>query len=233
MKRYSPSSTIKARLEHLLTLCVGRPRSLLQIVLLIFGLGCLVWVGDAYLEAFIFQMHGDRVLQEEVALRQDSATGQTGGVQGSPREDCVVPLNPTLPLLGSVVGRLEVPRLGISVIVAEGTNADVLRKAVGHVPGTAELCAAGNSAIAGHRDTFFRSLKDIREGDVIKVTSPQATKEYRVEWTEVVKPTDLDVLAQTPKSSVTLMTCYPFHYVGAAPDRFVVRATEIQERRRG
>ena len=124
----------------------------------------------------------------------------------------------------SLVGRVEVPRLGLSVIAREGVDERTLRGAVGHVPDTALPGEPGNSAFAGHRDTFFRKLKDIRAGDRVVVTTPEGAHEYVVENTRVVRPTDVTVLAPTRESALTLVTCYPFDYIGSAPDRFIVRA---------
>jgi sortase A len=117
-----------------------------------------------------------------------------------------------------------VPRLGLSAIVREGVDEATLRRAVGHVPQTARPGEAGNAALAAHRDTFFRPLKHIRKGDRIKVTTPDGAHEYRVTETRVVAPDDVSVLAPTMNPTLTLVTCYPFNFVGTAPKRFVVRA---------
>ena len=123
-----------------------------------------------------------------------------------------------------VIGRLEAPRLGLSAVAREGVDAPTLRSAVGHVPETALPGEAGNAAFAGHRDTFFRKLKGVRAGDRIVVTTAGGTHEYVVQSTRVVRPTDTSVLAPTREPALTLVTCYPFDFIGSAPDRFVVRA---------
>jgi sortase A len=125
---------------------------------------------------------------------------------------------------GSVLGRLEVPRLGMDVVFAEGVSDSVLRHAVGHVPQTALPGRAGNIALAGHRDTFFRPLRRIQPGDAIALKTPSGDFEYRVESTVIVSPTDVGVLRPTRDPMLTLVTCFPFAYVGSAPDRFIVRA---------
>ena len=125
---------------------------------------------------------------------------------------------------GAVVGRVEIPRVGVSALVREGDDTKTLRGAVGHVPGTAFPGDQGNAALAGHRDTFFRGLKDIRKGDHILLSTPAGDARYVVRSTSVVEPTDVSVLAPTPESTLTLVTCYPFNYIGAAPRRFIVRA---------
>jgi sortase A len=126
-----------------------------------------------------------------------------------------------------LVGRIEIPRLNLRAIIAEGIDSRTLRRAVGHLPGTPMPGEEGNVVLAGHRDTFFRALKDIRAEDVVRITTPRGRFEYLVEATAVVEPTRTDVLDPTSEPSVTLVTCYPFYLVGEAPDRFVVRARLI------
>jgi len=118
---------------------------------------------------------------------------------------------------GDLFGRLEIPRLNLSVMVMEGDADDILRLGAGHVPGTP-------MAIAGHRDTFFRPLKDIHVNDTIKVTTPDGTTEYHVVSTKIVAKTDISVLDAKDDSTLTLVTCYPFYYIGPAPKRFIVQA---------
>jgi sortase A len=125
---------------------------------------------------------------------------------------------------GSALGRIEIPRLRISAMIAEGTGAEVLDRAVGHVASTPRPGSPGNVALAAHRDSYFRGLGNIRENDVIRIVTPEATYRYRVQWTEIVAPERVDVLEATDRASLTLVTCYPFEWVGHAPQRFVVRA---------
>jgi sortase A len=132
---------------------------------------------------------------------------------------------------------LHVRRLGIEVPVLEGTSDAILNRGVGHVPGTALPGQPGNLAITGHRDGFFRPLKDIALGDIIEVQRPtqsstqtsgqavQQTDRYVVSSTKIVSPADTSVLNKTTGSTLTLITCYPFYFVGAAPQRFIVQAT--------
>lgn len=126
-----------------------------------------------------------------------------------------------------LVGRIEIPRLNLRAIIAEGIDSRTLRRAVGHLPGTPMPGEHGNVVLAGHRDTFFRALKDVRADDIVRITTPRGRYEYVVEATAVVEPTRTDVLDATAEPSVTLVTCYPFYLVGDAPDRFVVRARLI------
>jgi sortase A len=128
-----------------------------------------------------------------------------------------------------VIGRLEVPRLGLSAIAREGVDSRTLRSAVGHVPDTALPGERGNAAFAAHRDTFFRKLKDVRRGDRVVITTPEGAYEYVVQNTRVVPPTDVSVLEPTDEAALTLVTCYPFDYVGSAPERFIVRAVRADK----
>lgn len=124
----------------------------------------------------------------------------------------------------ALLGRLEVPRIGLSAMVADGTSSSVLRLAVGHVAGTAMPWLPGNVALAAHRDTFFRRLGDLHRGDVIELTVPGSQYRYKIVFTGVVNPKETWVLEPTTGQTLTLITCYPFHFVGAAPSRFVIRA---------
>ncbi len=132
-----------------------------------------------------------------------------------------------LALPGSLVGRLEIPSLGLSAIVLEGDDAKTLKLGVGHVPGTALPGKRGNAAFAAHRDTFFRPLRAIKPADRIDFTTQRRTYRYAVDSVEVVSPDDVAVLAETPRPSLTLVTCYPFYWVGNAPKRFVVHASRV------
>lgn len=125
---------------------------------------------------------------------------------------------------GGLVGMLEVPRLKLTTPVIEGDQAPILRRAVGHLPDTPFPWEAGNSAVAGHRDGLFRPLKDIKVGDEIRFRTPQAEFRYRVTETTIVEPDDLSVLRPRPKNALTLISCYPFYFVGNAPRRFIVHA---------
>jgi len=119
---------------------------------------------------------------------------------------------------------LRIPRLRIEVPVLPGTDDRTLDRAVGHIDDTAPPGGDGNSGIAGHRDGFFRGLKDIAAGDVIELETARVKEVYRVERTWVVDPEDVSVLDPTPTRALTLVTCYPFYYIGPAPRRFIVRA---------
>ena len=125
------------------------------------------------------------------------------------------------------LGRLEIPRLRVSAMIAEGTDAHTLDRAVGHVRATALPGQRGNVALAGHRDTFFRGLKGVRRGDEIRITTRTGTFAYRVVSTAVLAPGRTDVMRPTRSPTLTLITCYPFEMIGHAPQRFVVRARRV------
>jgi sortase A len=129
--------------------------------------------------------------------------------------------------MGAVIGEMEVPRLGLKAIVVQGDTPRVLRRAVGHLPETALPGELGNVALAGHRDGFFRPLRYILVGDAITLKTNHGDFQYQVESTAVVAPSDIQVLRASGGRTLTLVTCYPFFYVGSAPNRFVVTAREV------
>jgi|HigsolmetaAR201D_1030396.scaffolds.fasta_scaffold06277_3 LPXTG-site transpeptidase (sortase) family protein len=142
------------------------------------------------------------------------------------RENARIP-GPKPPIDRNLVGNLVIPRIGISAIVREGTNEDVLRRAVGHIEGTALPGQHGNVGVAAHRDTLFRALRNIRKNDTITFNTPWGEYYYQVESTRVVKPENVEVLKPVGYEALTLVTCYPFGYIGKAPKRFIVRARRI------
>lgn len=124
---------------------------------------------------------------------------------------------------------LRIPKIQLEVAVLPGTSAAMLNRGVGHIAETALPGADSNSGIAGHRDGFFRGLKDVAPGDAIEVETLTGRQIYVVEHTWIVDPDDLSVLAPTPDRALTLVTCYPFHFLGSAPKRFIVRALSADE----
>ena len=135
---------------------------------------------------------------------------------------------PRLLTFGEVLGQIEIPSLDFKAIVLHGDSPELLRHAVGHLPETPLPGEPGNVALAGHRDTFFRPLRRIRAGDLITLrTFKRETFQYRVESISIVSPTDVDVLRPTVRRELTLITCFPFDYIGPAPNRFIVRAIEV------
>jgi sortase A len=168
-------------------------------------------------DAWVFQQRESRRFERMLHPRQEVGVNST------------IPAVPaSLTRQSGLLGRLEIPRLGLSVMVVEGDDHRTLRRAVGHVPGTALPGQDGNTALTGHRDTFFRPLRNIRPEDIITLTTLQGRYRYRVLSTQVVNPDDVSVLEASQKEILTLITCHPFYFVGAAPNRFIVRAERIQ-----
>lgn len=128
-------------------------------------------------------------------------------------------------------GLLRIPALDLVVPIYSGTSSSELDRGAGHVQGTAALDSEGNVAIAGHRDGFFRTLSRVRRGQTLYVETLHGTRRYRVTETRIVTPSDTSVLAPTARPSITLITCYPFYFIGPAPRRFIVRAELFPGRR--
>jgi len=131
---------------------------------------------------------------------------------------------------GDTMGRLEIPRVGISVMILHGTEEATLTLGAGHVPGTPPPGGDGNLVVAAHRDTFFRRLAGIRAGDRIRILTVGHTYEYVVDSTETVDPDDTRVMESRGRQELTLITCYPFYFVGSAPKRFIVHASPLSGR---
>jgi len=125
---------------------------------------------------------------------------------------------------GDLLGRIKIPRLKVQVAILEGTSSQTLRLGVGHIGGTALPGEPGNIGIAGHRDTYFRALKDIRADDEIQIQTATGVARYAVDWIQITAPGDSDILVHKTGSALTLVTCYPFYFVGSAPERYVVHA---------
>ena len=173
-----------------------------QRILLAGGILMLGYCGFVLVDTWIFQR------QESAALER------------------FVPERANLPAVApdGLIGRMEVVRLGVTVMVVEGTSDKTLRRAVGHIAGTALPGQAGNVGIAGHRDTFFRPLRNIHADDIISLSTPRGEYRYRVVSTKVVSPDNIAVLDSDSNEVLTLVTCYPFYFLGSAPKRFIVRA---------
>ena len=169
-------------------------------------LGAFVWERA---EAQLYQSHFDRVFSEALAARPPDATAAVRSAASRP---------------GEPLGRVEIPSIDLSVIYVEGVDRQALRRAVGHIPGTAIPGGSGNVGLSAHRDTFFRRLGEIEVGDTIRVVTLERTYEYRVEATRIVNPDESIVLRDVGRPVLTLVTCYPFWYLGPAPKRFIVHA---------
>lgn len=128
---------------------------------------------------------------------------------------------------GELVGEISIPRLGVKDMIAEGADSATLRRAVGHIPGTAAPGIPGTIGLAAHRDTFFRPLSHIRDNDLIVLDTEHGKYEYRVRRIFVAAPNDVGVLGASSGADLTLVTCYPFWYIGPAPKRFIVEAVRV------
>jgi len=191
----------------------------LERILFLIAFACLGYYAYAVAEAHLYQAMENRELDAILASAPPPAPTQPRVSSSRP-----TPTPRPRPATGSVIGRIEIPRLGVSSIVRAGSDARTLQLAVGHIPGTALPGEVGNVGLAGHRDTFFRRLRNIKPDDEIRVVTPNGTFVYRVERTNVVEPRDVWVLDPTAHPTLTLVTCYPFTYIGSAPQRFIVRA---------
>lgn len=194
---------------------VRRTSRVIEYLLLFAGLiaiDCCIWVN---VEAVFEQAYGNWSLDRQIAGRP---------LTSHEHEPPAVRRLPTYAL----IGRVEVPRLGLSAIVREGVDSSTLRTAVGHMPSTPLPGQPGNSALAAHRDTLFRELRNIRKDDRITIETVDGTYNYVVESLKIVNPSDVGVLkASSGDRLLTLITCYPFNYIGAAPNRFIVRARAV------
>ena len=178
------------------------------------GATCLIWAGTSSLSAVFYQIEQSVSLERSARSLERSEGNEVPSVVGTP--------------VGAVpIGRLEIPRIGLSAVVAEGDDETTLKVALGHLPDTPLPWHEGNSALAGHRDSFFRPLRRVQTGDDIQLVTRHGTFRYRVTRHTIVDPDELWVLAPSPTAALTLITCYPFDFVGPAPRRFVVHAERI------
>ena len=172
---------------------VGRRRKVLALTQsVLFGLGCVTLgaAGSLYLTTELYQILESR--------RIDRALGLPGAAPSVSVET------------GGVIGRIEVPRLGISAVIREGIDSGTLLLAVGHLPGSAQPGEEGNVVVGGHRDTFFRGLKSIRRNDTVRIVTRGGSFLYRVDQTVIVTPDHTELLDRTDHPTLTLITCYPF-----------------------
>jgi len=183
-------------------------------VLLVLGLIAIdVWIWSHAIPA-VYQSWENRNFESDVEEKDAPTPG-------------LHPSKPDIRQSSGPVGRLTIPRLKLRAIVREGVGEDTLSLALGHIPDTAMPGQMGNVGVAGHRDTIFRSLRDIRRNDLIVFETRTGRFSYRVEETAIVKPDNVSVLKAGTAPELTLVTCYPFRYVGSAPDRFIVRARQV------
>jgi sortase A len=185
-------------------------------VFLVAGVLAIGYSVFVLLDTKLYQAHQTRQFQQQLSNVRP-AVAKAGGVADLP----------VAPIPGEALGRIEIARIGLAAIILEGIDGRTLRRAVGHIPGTSLLGQRGNVAIAGHRDTFFRTLRNVQHDDEIRLTTLNGSYRYLVDSTQVVRPEDTQVLDDSGETILTLVTCYPFYFVGPAPKRFIVRAHKI------
>jgi sortase A len=179
-----------------------------QIALFLLGALAISYVGFILFQARKYQKVENSILAQQIYAAEQNKIGLS---RAATKE-------------GDVLGRIEIPRLRMLVAIVEGTTSRTLDTGVGHIEGTALPGEPGNIGIAGHRDTYFRALKDIQVGDEIRIQTAAGLSRYKVDRMQIVPPSDISVLAPSTASAITLVTCYPFYFIGAAPRRFVVHA---------
>jgi sortase A len=180
---------------------------------LLIGVGALGYAGLIYVQEYLHQRSASEAF--------DRARGNPTFTKPAPQTEA-----PAEPFRAKLV----IERLNLQTMVEEGVGEDILRYTAGHIPRTALPGQVGNVGVAAHRDTLFRKLKGIRKHDRIVLSTPARNYSYEVTATVIVRPDDVSVLASTrSEKTLTLVTCYPFYFVGSAPKRFVVRAQQIAE----
>jgi len=197
----------------------------------ILGVAALGYVSITVLDARLYQAREARRFEE--ARRIQNAARPSSGIENpraslpltSPNRTAAEPVET---IRGSAAwGRIEIKSIGLSSMIMEGVDRETLRRGIGHIPGTALPGQHGNVALAGHRDTFFRPLRNIRQNDEITLETLDGHFRYRVDFTQVVAPEYTEALNGSGDAILTLVTCYPFSYVGPAPQRYIVRAHRI------
>jgi len=183
-----------------------------EYLLLVAGLAAVDYYIWSVVETNYFQIRSERAFDQESRSPRPAEGGKT-------RRHVV--------RKGDVVGRLVILRLHVRVMVREGDDEGTLHVAAGHIPSTALPGDQGNVGFAAHRDTFFRPLRNIKANDRILVSTLDGDYEYQVNSTEIVSPSDVSVLKASSTKELTLVTCYPFYYIGSAPKRFIVHAVQI------
>jgi sortase A len=205
------------------------------------AIDCFVWINTS---SVLYQAYEDWAFDQTLrglspsigGFMSDEARWLSGGGREKPETAEAPKVAPPAngpgevgpPAPRSVIGRLKIPRLNLAVMIREGADEGTLRRAVGHIPGTALPGTIGNVGLAGHRDTFFRALRNIRADDTIELETTGGEYRYIVKSTRIVTPRDVSVLQASGGETLTLVTCFPFYYVGSAPKRFIVHAALLQ-----
>ena len=186
------------------------------------GTAMLVWCALLVLDAIWAQREARRSLEISLPVARPPAAPEVN-------EPEVPPLRVPVPPKGAAIADLSIPRVHLSAVVLHGSDSQTLRRGPGHLEHTALPGESGNVVIAGHRDSYFRPLRNVQTGDDIFLDTPYGRLHYRVTSIRVVNPHDVSVLEPTDSATLTLITCYPFWVFGNAPDRFIVRAARVVE----
>jgi sortase A len=233
----------------------GHLLSRVRWLFLLVGVAAIGYSGHAYLDSYLYQAYEEWSFDQETQGKKPSIVAfvkdqvQLEPVASAKSDDTVTPEAtlkaeppekkpvskaadakadaPAISRDPKMIGRIAIPRLKVKAIVKEGVDDKTLRRAVGHVPETVRPGVPGNVGLAGHRDSFFRGLRNVRKDDRIVVETLDGKYEYVVESMKIVRPKDVHVLAPTKESVLTLVTCYPFGFVGNAPKRYIVRAKQV------
>lgn len=212
----------------------------LEIALWFLGFSLIGFASGQTWSRWSYQAEQERAFERRLALSVPAAEKPVIAVAPKPAKEFPVAIVKTtknevvkekprtkVATAPSALGRIEIPRIGVRAIVKEGADERTLARAVGLVPGSARPGEIGNMVLAGHRDTFFWPLREIKVNDRIRMVVPPHTYEYRVQSLRVVAPEETSVLASNGVEELTLVTCYPFRYIGSAPERFIVSAARV------
>ncbi len=205
----------------------NRARQVARLLLLIAGVVCLGIYCGSYVYRTSYQLYEGWRFDHEAPAKAPAPPPEekpSALPVVLPDPDRGTPSPKSLSSPANIIGRISIPRLHLSAIVEEGVDDLTLSRAVGHIPGTALPGENGNVGIAGHRDTFFRALKDLQPRDKIDFTTRFGRFHYTVESLRVVQPDDVGVLKPSGGQTLTIVTCFPFQYIGNAPHRFIVHA---------
>jgi LPXTG-site transpeptidase (sortase) family protein len=231
LRRYAPANTSQSW------------RWLAPSLLYVVGISALSYCGYVVLDARLSQTEQssqfNQALNDAHVVAANAVDPHPSAVQDSgatsPMMPAVADVKKPEPKISNAIsaeklplGKIDIPSIGLTAMIQEGTEPRTLQRGIGHITGTSPLGQHGNVGLAGHRDTFFRKLRNIRKGDEIALVTLTGSILYRVDLISIVEPNDSQVLWNSEGDYVTLVTCYPFRFVGPAPKRFIVRARNVE-----
>lgn len=207
----------------------GRKRyilSALALSMIVFGLWFSTTNAASFLKGYMLFKSGDA--NETQFTTKSAASAETVSLPDEAEEDSAV-LYPVRPEKGDNIGNLMIPKIGAELPIFHGTDEDELVKGVGHFAGSVLPGENDNSVLSGHRDTVFRELGDVEKGDLLIVETSAGTFTYKVRKTRIVDADDRTVIVPKPKATLTVSTCYPFDFIGSAPERFILFADLVSQ----